>query len=255
MSGVGLTAAALVVGCVCTTARAFDNEYLTNAGFEVYEDTVGFLPDEFGNWQGDQSEILSSTQDGIVPFEGVEMLQFQGSTMSGADLGTVGSEVWQLIDISSFVDQVRSGQAVLNASVYFNRVSRDGKGPGDAETDTQFSVVMAAYAGTPQDFSAKWISGSQLDGARADLFSDDDTRTWEMAAVKLLLPTNTDYVAIRIAATENIMDDWDAPEFDGHYADGSAVWLIPTPGSAALLFAGCGLGFGGLSRRRRSTTG
>lgn len=252
LATVGVTAIAMVMGVVSTSAVAGDNEYLVNEGFELIEDTVGFLPDDYGNWQGDLSEIVSSTEYGIVPFEGVEMLEFKATRMTGPGFGSVGGEVWQLIDISSFENQVRSGWAVLNASAYFNRVDRYGEGGGDQMTDTRFSITLAAYSGSTADFSDMWLSGSHLAMARTDLFSDDDAESWEQAMVQLFLPKNTDFIAIRLAAIENVMDDGDYPEFDGHYADGTALWLIPAPSSAALLCAGCGLVGGGWPRRRRS---
>ena len=66
--------------------------------------------------------------------------------------------------------------------------------------------------------------------------------TWLPLTATIMLPSGTDYVAIEIAAAENIFDDTTGTEFDGYYADGVTVEFsnvnfvptIPAWGLAAL---------------------
>ncbi|MBL1217183.1 MAG: hypothetical protein D8M59_06760 [Planctomycetes bacterium] len=235
--GLGLTLAA-------GSAFAAGNELAVNNGYELVENTVGFLPDAYGDWRGDFSQITVA-QDGIIPFEGVEMLQLIDTSFDVSSKNTVASEVWQLIDLTSVMDVVQTGTAELHGEAYFNRIA------GDQLTDTRFSVMLSAYSGSTADFSDMWSSGSHLAQAQGIIYTDADTQTWELAEINLVLPAETDYVALRVAAVEDSFNDLYHPEFAGHYADASAVWLVPSPAAASLLLAGCGLTMGG--RRRRKT--
>jgi hypothetical protein len=62
--------------------------------------------------------------------------------------------------------------------------------------------------------------------------TDDDPGTWQKCEVRLLLPQGTDYVVVEIRAVENVVNDAQFPEFDGHYVDdvGLEVRTSPTPG-------------------------
>ena len=68
-----------------------------------------------------------------------------------------------------------------------------------------------------------------------------------------MLPTNADYLAVRVTASENIFNDNSFPEFDGHYADNVSLQVnnaVPGPCSFALL--GLGAGLAGWMRRRKA---
>lgn len=239
----GLCAVGLGLTLTAGTALGAGNEFATNNGYEVVENTIGLLPDLYGDWRGDFSRITTA-QDGIIPFEGVEMLQLIDTSWDSASKNTVASEVWQLIDLSSILGIVRTGTAELHGEAYFNRVL------GGETTDTRFSVMLSAYSGSTADFSDMWSNDNHLARAQGIIYSDGDTRTWELAEINLVLPADTDYVALRVAAVEDVYNDLYHPEFDGHYVDASAVWLVPSPAAATLLLAGCGLAMTG--RRRRT---
>lgn len=219
------------------------NDLLVNRDFEVSEGTTGYNPDVYNDWQGDLSSITIA-QDGIIPYEGVQMLNFMGSRDYGADPISFGCEIWQILDISSISSQILSGNAVLHGEAYFNRVA------GDQETDTMFNVQLAAYSGLISDFGDKWNNRDYLAVIEDDILSDSNVLTWEKAEVNLLLPDTTDYVVLRIGATENIVNDPIYPEFDGHYVDAASVTLIPAPTAVSLLLAAAGFGLN--QRRRRS---
>jgi hypothetical protein len=73
--------------------------------------------------------------------------------------------------------------------------------------------------------------------------------TWEELSIDLILPSNTDFVAIRVDAFEDVFNDLTTGEFDGHFADAVSLvtYVVPEPATGLLL--ACGLAM--LSVRRR----
>jgi len=152
-----------------------------NGGFETAVTIPGGRPSGFGYWQGDTSEILS-TSDGIVPYEGRGMLHFISSD-GGAYWNSC--DVWQLVDMTPFESAINSGWAVASLSAYFNRVL------GDSETDTAFGVVTAAFTGSTSGWVGRFGSGDYLAYAARDLFTDGDPLTWEHLMIDLPMPAGT----------------------------------------------------------------
>jgi hypothetical protein len=73
------------------------------------------------------------------------------------------------------------------------------------------------------------------------MFTDSDTSTWEMAATQLLIPTNTDFLAIQVLAIEDVYNDTFGTEFDGHYCDMVTLKIVPEPATLGLLLFGAAL--------------
>ena len=195
---------------------------ITNPGFEVMEATDNEYPYTYGDWEGDISEIVIS-ENGITPLEGLNMLHFIHAAGDYGAHTTIASQVKQAIDISAYADQIASGNAVAQLSAFFNRIL------GDVQTDTQFTVRIDAFAGQVSDYVDLARNQEQLAFSKADIFSDADTSTWEMAETELLIPTGTDFLAIQVQAVENIYNDISRIEFDGHYCDVVNLQIIPKP--------------------------
>jgi len=202
---------------------------ITNPGFET-SGTIGVgSPNVFGVWGGDKSEIVT-TENGITPFEGSQMLHFIYTKKDGPG-STVGSDVWQFIDTSTFSFEIATGMAILSATAFFNRVL------GDANTDTLFEVRIDAFSGTPD-------SKTKLASAAGTILSDDLLNTWEQAGASLTLPTGTTFVGVRISSRENVSNDTSGVEFEGHYADNvnltiyTGIASVPEPATLTLLAAG-----------------
>ena len=49
------------------------------------------------------------------------------------------------------------------------------------------------------------------------------------AAAGIRLPKNTDFLVIQLLAAENVFNDLNGVEFDGHYADSTFVTLVRDP--------------------------
>ena len=236
----------IVFGLILASPAAAEaGNLLVNAGFESPAVATGTFdpprPQAAGFWYGDKSAIVTA-QDGITPQVGNQMLHFINARTTGAT-GLTSSELFQLVELGAFRGLIASGRAVVEATVSYNRVA------GDAETDTEFILEVSAYAGTVDLFPSLFPFG-HLAQASALLHSDSDPGTWEFLSIDLPLPASTDFVAVRLGAVENVMNDWSDPEFDGHYGDAAFLDVveIPEPSVVALL----GLGAIGRLRRRMS---
>jgi len=203
---------------------------LINGGFES-SDPVGIgLPTTFGGWGGDGATIVT-TENSIVPVEGTHMLRFDHTSFMG-DSGARGG-VWQLVDATGITPGT-----VMVASSAFNRVA------GNAQTDTQFIVEIDAYSGSPSGFPDTGLLAS----TSTNLFSDSNPSTWEPATASLSVPTGTSYLAVLVAAYQNVA--MTSPPFDGHYAD-AAVLGVPEPGACALAWIGLAIATTRCRRRGR----
>ncbi len=236
-SVVSLGAVAAVFGA----AGAVQADMISNAGFETMVSTTGTLPNGYGYWRGDMSTIVGTEND-ILPFEGICMLRFDNTTRNGAS-GAVGAEIWQIIDVSSYESMIRSGNGQIDAGAYFNRVNQSF---GSA-VDTMFSIGVYAYAGSADTFPSQWTH-NELGSSQSAFASDGDLQSWQQASLSFLLPQATDFVVLRLSATENIFNDVSGAEFAGHYVDGVGFTIIPTPASLLCLAPA---GLLALGRRRR----
>ncbi|MHC4621370.1 MAG: right-handed parallel beta-helix repeat-containing protein, partial [Planctomycetota bacterium] len=216
-SSISVTVCILLLSMV---GRAAAENLAINGGFETVYDTTGPRPTGYGYWRGNASEIVPTSQ-GITPFQGSQMLNFIYTIESGPAL-TKDSEVWQIIDIGSSEVHVSAGQAIASASFRFNRVD------GDAETDTEFTAGLYAYAGDPCSFPSQY-ENSELAARLTSAFADSDPNTWELTTIDLVLPANTDFLVVEIAARENIFNDTSDPELDGHYADAVCATICSRP--------------------------
>ena len=230
----------VVAVCLFVMNSSYGVNLATNAGFETSETTGGGWPSNYGDWNGDHSAIVGTT-DGITPYEGSGMLQFKGTSHYGAASSNT-SEIFQLIDISDYSSLVASGNAVIKASLQFNRVDID------AQTDTRAAILLLAFDGSPSTFDARWESntyGSAISYTSNGIYLDSNLQTWEKLELQFALPMNTDFIALRIATREDIYNDYSYPEFDGHFADAVFVEIIPEPATMLLL------ALGGIMARRK----
>lgn len=228
------------VGCI--VAGSAQAVQVPNSGFETMGSTTGTLPTDYGYWQGDMTDIILS-ENGIVPCEGVCMLRFDHTTRFGAEY-TTGSELWQIIDVSAHMPLIRSGNAQVQADAWFNRVAN----PFDSAIDTMFDLSVFAYAGSVASFPNQW-NNSELASGISILYSDSDVETWERAAVTFDVPDMTDFIVLRVCATENVFNDLTGDEFAGHYVDCLGFNIVPSPASLLYLAP---VGMLALGRRRRS---
>ncbi len=209
---------------------------ITNSGFEISEPTSGGLPSVARDWKGDYSEIVSAKL-GITPLSGSKMLQFKGTSYSGYSSSDT-CQVYQIIDVSSCYDLIRTGHARATAKVYFNRVA------GDAQTDTVMGYDFMAFDGTPSSFPSRWSSdyyNAPLAYHNVSMYCDSSASTWQFLETTMSLPRETTFLVICLKALENVYNESSSAEFDGHFADNVSVEVIPEPATVSFLLAAAGL--------------
>ena len=196
---------------------------LVGGGFEGTSIVRG-RPRAFGVWHGNYAEVVSGAT--IQPRQGSSMLRFVStSDVPGGGQTTVACSVLQFVDCSAIRPLIQTGTARASVLAFFNRVV------SDTQTDTKFSVWIDGFRGNLADFPGLGTT-SVLAHAEGDLFSDSSTVTWERAGASLLLPPNVDYLVITVIAWENVFNDPDASEFDGHFVDDVSLTIegeIPQP--------------------------
>jgi len=220
----------LLVAIVFVVASVCQANLITNSGFEQTETTFAY-PDQYGDWSGDRTAIVGTSGD-VTPYEGSKMLKFRYTGWGAYAQDSIASDLYQLVDISAYSSLIASGNAVVNASAYFNRVAYDN------ETDTEFKIRIIALTGAPSGFHPL---GNVLAVFSEYFATDENSSTWEKFETELSLPDNTSYVAICISAMENIHNDMSGVEFDGHYADCVSLEVVPEPTTISLIALGCAL--------------
>jgi hypothetical protein len=205
---------------------------LVNPGFESAV-SAGF-PTTAGNWQGDLNTAVT-TQTGVTPFAGSQMLSFEKMSPDGLVTGT-GSDTFQLVDLSAYAGSIAAGNFTVTLSAYFNRSDT---------TYNEFQTRIVSFSGSMANFQTDFQTPSYTANQFSSLASDANTATWELSSVSLTLPTNTTYIAVMVSAisTGNILN---YPT--GYYADNVTLTAVPEPSTYAVL---AGLGALGLAAWRR----
>jgi hypothetical protein len=174
---------------------------------------AGGLPTGAGYWRGDPT-VTVGTEGGVTPVSGNGMLKFL-ATGEQASTRLLTSQLWQVVDLQPWRSQIAAGTVSVDASAWFNRVA------GSATTDRRFDLRILAFDGSPADLPARYVSNSALAVAASTV--DSVGLRWQPARLQLPLPAATRYVLVEIYAYEDVVNDGQSPEFDGHYADD--VWL------------------------------
>ncbi|HRD98107.1 MAG TPA: hypothetical protein PLA97_17110 [Rubrivivax sp.] len=185
-----------------------------NPGFEQLV-AAGGVPSLSGAWQGDATSTVGADA-GITPRSGASMLKFI-ATGPQASATLVSSQMWQIVDLRAWSSAIDAGGVRVDASAWFHRVT------GGPNTDRRFDLRLLAFdttdAGVPQRYQANAalaVGASSVDTTGA---------AWQQARTQLMLPPLTRVVLAEIYAYEDVLNDAQAPEFDGHYADDVVLTL------------------------------
>jgi hypothetical protein len=199
-------------------AASSGRNLLLNPSFEE-PPGLGSLPTASGNWHGNLASSLAAEM-GIAPHDGESMLKFQ-ATAAGSSVHALTSRQWQVVELDEHTAAIAGGGVRVKSSAWFNRVA------GDEFTDRRFDLRVMAFDGSPAELPARYDASAWLAEATGPLLSRADQ--WQRVGVELALPAGTTYLLVEICASEDMFDDGEGAEFDGHYADDlSLVLLAPS---------------------------
>lgn len=233
------TACLSITVTLLSVVQSVSGNLIMNGGFETGSPQLN-IPNAYGYWSGDITTVVGGS-DGIIPYEGNCMLKFLDASPAGPGIATIGCQVFQVVNINPGLDDIRSGTAVVYASAFLNRIA------GDDQTDTAFSILIYAFQGSTSSISPEYIATDDYYIAKEErtLLSDADVDSWEKLDISFQIPSETDYLIFELRPYENIFNDADGTEFDGHYADAVSLMIIPEP--CTVFF----LALGGILARRK----
>jgi hypothetical protein len=157
VSYLSLSCAAAIAVCLSGPANAsVSGNLIANPGFETVEPVGSGYPSTYADWNGNYASFHTA-ENGITPHVGTRMLRIDGTQSVGDGTGSsLGGDVYQIVDVSGFASQIATGRVTVSASVFFNRIA------GDAQTDTQFSISVYAYAGNVANFPSEVFFGALI---------------------------------------------------------------------------------------------
>jgi len=179
--------------------------------------TTGVWTIDRGSYQG--------AQNGITPFLGTNMLRFD-------ETATASTDIYQLVDVSSFSSLIATGGVSFTLSAYFN-----------SPLAHQFGLTMLAYfeTSTPVQAVSGGSGGFDAITQPPAVTLDANTATWQQLTLSYTPPAGTHFIAIGLNS-----------RVDGHpsYADGVdfIATVVPEPSITTLL----SLGISGLCLRRKT---
>lgn len=191
---------------------------LIDGGFEKADSiAVAGYPERAGQWTGDAVRVSLEESTEIQPFEGSSMLCLvhrDEDAPAPAPKSTPQRAVqWQIVDIDE--TDATSPPMVAELRARFNR---DTEGPS---AEWPCRVELYAFRGRSETAQSQLESGSYLASASAQLHTDDDPRTWELAETSLRVPPEADFLLVGISGIgERIPQPFGSDAFAGHYADG-----------------------------------
>lgn len=208
--------------CIPEAEALRSGNLLENPGFETNDFGENF-PTAAGGWSGDGVTQVAS-ENGIDVPESSQMLRFDFADVNGSS-ALAGSEIAQLYvlpnDLKTRIDD--GGETItIRQEAFFNRIE------GDANTDTEFLVLIIAFDGPTSDFADDYLNRETLNLVRASasVSSDACTNTWEKLGAQIEIPPGTNYIGVVLVAAEDVENDTTGTEFDGHYVDAASLFIV-----------------------------
>lgn len=224
-----LTAAAagIVFGMLCTSVvfgfGARSVEKVISLLQESFESgpapLVTGMPQDVNLWSGDYSEVVERYED-VKPAQGTKMVRmlrsdFEGKTSSKP---SKQGDLMRVVDVRPFLREANGGEVVMTLSALFNAAPFP-----EAE---RYDGVVTLYAlGEPGSTELSLMEDALAISNGSCSSMDRDASTWESATSRLLLPTGTEFVMLKVSFRRWPKGSEDQPSlpdlmtFAGHFVD------------------------------------
>ena len=179
------------------------------------------VPIEAGQWSGDYSEVVGE-QQGVKSATGKRMLRFLSADYEGKpNPGGYSADLFRLIDVRSYRHEFSDGGAVVQLSAVFNAVALSADEKDECDVCIYALDADMATNGSMRTEN-KLFTGSLAMARSGGKMLDRDATTWQRMACELRLPTNTDFLMIRLGI---VRSSHTSGSFAGHYADDVRVTM------------------------------
>ena len=177
------------------------------------------IPQEMNLWSGDFSEIVE-TYEGVKPAQGTKMARVLRSDFEGkaSSMPNRQGDLSRVIDVRPFMREANGSEIVMTLSALFNAAPF----PDSQRYDGVVTLYALGELGSTEESlmeDALAISNGSCNSM------DRDPSTWESATSRLLLPTGTEFVILKVSfcrwpkGSEGQSSLPDHVTFAGHFVD------------------------------------
>jgi hypothetical protein len=177
------------------------------------------MPQEVNLWSGDYSEVVERYED-VKPAQGTKMVRMLRSDFEGkaSSMPNRQGDLSRIIDVRSFMRDANGGEFVMTLSALFNAAP--------FPDSQRYDGVVALYALGELGSTEESLMEDALAISNGSCNSmDRDPSTWESATSRLLLPTGTEFVMLKVSFRRWPKGSGDQPSlpdlmtFAGHFVD------------------------------------
>ena len=177
------------------------------------------IPQDVNLWSGDYSEVVETYED-VKPAQGSKMVRVLRSDFEGkaSSMPNRQGDLSRIIDVRSFMRDANGGEFVMTLSALFNAAPF----PDSQRYDGVVTLYALGEIGSTEESlmeDALAISNGSCNSM------DRDPATWQTASTRLLLPTGTKFVMLKVSfrrwpkGSEVQPSLPDLMTFAGHFVD------------------------------------
>ncbi|MEM7599823.1 MAG: FecR domain-containing protein [Verrucomicrobiota bacterium] len=192
-----------------------DIEFSHAGDFEPASQLVNGMPRSPEVWGGDHARIVELPGNRAA-------LEFVAPHSQGENSkGHAASEVWQLLDLREFSDEVNQGAITAKLHSSFNK--------SNSIDSARFQIQITAFRGQLSQAKEYWDrkqepTSERLTQTSASFLVDDDETSWEPLEVTLHVPAGSDFLLISLNALGSETHD-----YTGRFADDIAIHFASEP--------------------------
>ena len=184
---------------------------------------VAGVPPGPDRWSGDYSEIVAEFE-GVKPKHGSKMARLLRSDYEGrtVPMPSRQGDLMRVLDVRRFLSDAKSGDVVMTLSAQFNAVPFPNSERYDGMVTIYALSADTELRGATEDSVKEEALAFSVGKFRS---LDGDPATWQAASTRLLLPTGTAFVMLKVSVcrkpvgSEDLSSLPESVTFAGHFVD------------------------------------
>ena len=177
------------------------------------------MPQELNLWSGDYSEVVGK-YEAVKPAQGTKMARVLRSDYDGktSSKPSKQGDLMRVVDVRPFLREANGGEVVITLSALFNAAPF----PEAERYDGAVYLYALGQLGSTEESLLEDALAHSHGGCRS---LDRDPATWQTASTRLLLPTGTKFVMLKVSFRRWPKGSGDQPSlpdlmtFAGHFVD------------------------------------